>query len=100
MSRAEIRARQCELAGLYVENLALRLAQVVVTWGMAARRRGESRYRNALAERPQTGSLVATLERCSKHFSRTLSHPSSPKGGFSFASHLRKSAHIRANEKN
>ena len=41
MSRAEIRARRCELAGLYVENLALRLARVIVALGMAARRMGE-----------------------------------------------------------
>ena len=41
MSRAEIRARRCELAGLYVENLALRLAKVIVALGMAARRMGE-----------------------------------------------------------
>ena len=41
MSRAEIQARRCALAGLYVENFALRLAQVIVAWGMAARRMGE-----------------------------------------------------------
>jgi hypothetical protein len=40
MSRAEIRARWCELAGLYAERLALRVAQLVVAWGMAARRVG------------------------------------------------------------
>ena len=40
-SRLEIRARRCDLAGLYVENLSLRLAQAIVVWGMAARRMGE-----------------------------------------------------------
>jgi hypothetical protein len=46
MSRAEIRARRCELAGLCAERLALRVAQMIVAqmivaWGMAARRMGE-----------------------------------------------------------
>ena len=37
----KVRARRYELAGLCAERLALHIAQMVVAWGIAARRMGE-----------------------------------------------------------